>query len=137
MIKPIALVVLFAGSLLSCNKADTKLKQYAVEGEGLYTKYCSNCHQTNGKGLGLVYPPLDKSDFMDNHLDEVICLMKYGRKGELVVNGKMYNQPMPGVPSLTELELAEISTYIYNNWSHSKGIIDVPTVTEAFQRCKD
>jgi len=34
----------------------------------------------------------------------VLCQMKNGRKGFLSVNGKDFNQPMPGVRSLTELE---------------------------------
>jgi cytochrome c551 len=121
--------------LSACNPADIKLQQYAVEGEALYIKHCSNCHQKTGKGLGLIYPPVDQSDFMDAHLNKVICLMKYGKSGELMVNGKMYNQPMPGVPSLTELEIAEICTYLYNQWGREKGIIEVATVTAALQQC--
>lgn len=132
-----ACLILLVAHFLSCNPSDTKLQQYKVEGEQLYVQHCSNCHQKNGKGLGLVYPPLDESDYMDKNLEEVICLMKYGVSGEMIVNGKSYHQPMPGVRSLTELELAEIATYIYNNWSHSKGIIDIPTVTAALQQCED
>jgi mono/diheme cytochrome c family protein len=119
----------------ACNPAETKLQQYAVEGEALYLQHCSNCHQKNGKGLGLVYPPVDQSDFMDQHLEEVICLIKYGRKGEIIVNGKTYHQPMPGVPSLTELEIAEICTFLYNHWERKNGIIEVATVTKALENC--
>lgn len=113
-----------------------KFQQYYVEGEQLYIANCSNCHQKSGTGLGLIYPPLNESDFMNENLDQVICLMKYGRSGELIVNGKNFNQPMPGVPTLTELELAEIATYIYNTWTHEKGIVDLPTVKQALQNCK-
>lgn len=130
-------IVFFALHFHSCNPSDTKLQQYKVEGEQLYLQHCSNCHQKNGEGLGLVYPPLHQSDYMDKNLEKVICLMKYGVTGEMIVNGKTYHQPMPGVRSLTELELAEIATYIYNTWSHSKGIIDIPTVTTALQQCED
>lgn len=118
-----------------CHPADTKLQQYKVQGEQLYNTHCSNCHQKNGKGLGLVYPPLDVSDFMDENLPEVICMMKYGKEGEILVNGKSYHQPMPGVPSLTELEIAEIATFIYNNWQHERGIIDLATVQQALSNC--
>lgn len=118
------------------HKQATKFDQYYVQGEGLYQVHCSNCHQKKGTGLGLVYPPLSKSDFMDNHFEEVICLMKNGIEGELVVNGKQYNKPMKGV-SLTELEMAEIATYIYNTWDRERGIIEVKEVATALSTCPD
>jgi len=111
-----------------------KFDQYYVQGEQLYASHCSNCHQKTGTGLGRVYPPVSKSDFVDNHLDEVICLLKHGRKGELTVNGVMFNQVMPA-PTLTDLEIAEVATYIYNTWGRNHGIIDVNTVSAKLLQC--
>ncbi len=122
-------------SFFSCSPKDPKFQQYFVEGEQLYLKNCSNCHHKDGKGLGLVYPPLAPSDFMDKNFDEVICLVKKGRKGEMTVNGNVYNQPMPGIPLLTELEIAEIATYIYNSWGHEKGLIEVKQVDQLLKAC--
>jgi len=127
-------------TLCACNSkpspdTSTKFDQYFIQGEQLYVRHCSNCHQKNGKGLGLIYPPLDTSDFMHNHLEEVLCLMRSGKSGELIVNGKNYNQPMPGVPTLTDLEIAEIATYIYNSWSHDKGIVDVKKASQVLSAC--
>ncbi|MFN7260365.1 MAG: c-type cytochrome [Cyclobacteriaceae bacterium] len=116
---------------------DTKFQQYYVQGEQLYLKNCSNCHQKKGGGLGRLYPPLNKSDYMDQHLENVICLMKNGIEGELLVNGRKYNKEMKGIPSLTELEIAEIATYIYNSWEHQRGIIDIQAVNEALKKCRE
>jgi mono/diheme cytochrome c family protein len=112
-----------------------KFTQYYNQGETLYEKNCSNCHQKNGSGLGLIYPPLDTSDYMDANFAEVICLMRHGKKGELIVNGKSFNQPMPGIPTLTDLEIAEIATYIYNTWDHKRGIIDVKETSSVLKTC--
>ncbi len=101
----------------------------------MYVKNCSNCHQKNGKGLGLVYPPVDQSDYLDKNFEAVLCLMKYGTKGELMVNGKTFNQPMPGIPTLTDLEIAEIATYLYNNWERKRGLVDVKEVTPLIEKC--
>lgn len=114
-----------------------KFQQYYVEGEVLYQQHCANCHQTDGAGLGRVYPPLNKSDFMQENLNEVICLIKNGKQGEILVNGVMYNQPMAGIPSLTDLEIAEITTYIYNSWSHQQGLVDVSMATSVLTECMD
>jgi cytochrome c551 len=113
-----------------------KFQQYYVQGEQLYTKHCSNCHQADGTGLGLVFPPLNKSDFMDKNFEQVLCLMKHGITGEITVNGKTFVQPMPGVQSLTDLEIAEIATYIYNSWEHQRGIVDVSEANEVLRNCE-
>jgi cytochrome c551 len=129
--------------LLSCTAntekevkdTSTKFQQYYVNGEKHYLKNCSNCHQKNGTGLGLVYPPLNKSDYMNNNFIEVICLIRHGKSGDLMVNGKIYNQRMYGIPTLTDLEIAEIATYIYNSWEHKRGMIDVHEVAALQKQC--
>lgn len=114
---------------------DTKFQQYYVQGEQLYIKHCSNCHQKDGAGLGKVYPPLNLSDYMEKNVDDVLCQMKYGKKGPITVNGVDYNMEMKGVISLTELEIAEIATYIYNSWSHKNGTVDIKSVRVALEKC--
>jgi len=116
--------------------SSAKFKQYYVHGEELYLKHCSNCHQKDGSGLGRVYPPLNTSDFMQENFNEVICLMKFGISGELMVNGKQYNQPMKGISTLSDLEIAEIATYIYNTWDHKKGIVEVREASAVLQKCE-
>lgn len=117
------------------NDSSPKFTQYFNHGEALYQNHCSNCHQKNGTGLGRVYPPLNKSDFMEKNFREVICLIRYGKKGELIVNGINFHQTMPGIPLLTDLEIAEISTYIYNSWDHKRGLVDVREVTPILENC--
>jgi cytochrome c551 len=126
--------------LASCSNSSNqnlslKSQQYFVQGEQLYIKHCSNCHQKNGTGLGLLYPPLDKSDYMDKNFENVVCLIRNGIKGELTVNGKKYNKEMPGAPTLTDLEVTEVLTYIYNNWEHRKDSIELSTISRVLSTC--
>jgi mono/diheme cytochrome c family protein len=124
--------------LLSCRPAQEKNKftLYYNQGEQLYLKHCSNCHQPNGTGLGRVYPPLRQSDYLKNNFESVLCLMRYGVEGPLLVNGKEYNQAMPGIPVLTDLEVAEIATYIYNSWEHQRGLVDVAEASRVLRVCR-
>lgn len=123
------------GNVFSCqSKTQIQGKQYYVQGEQLYLKHCSNCHQKSGKGLGLLYPPLAASDYLQNKA-AVFCLIKNGQAGELTVNGKIYNQAMPGFPLLTDLEIAEIATYIYNAWGNNEGHVEIAQVNEALKNC--
>jgi cytochrome c551 len=126
----------FCFVLLNCGKKNSaKFNQYYAQGEKLYLKHCSNCHQADGTGLGRLYPPLHVSDFMEQNLEEVICLIRHGKRGEVIVNGNQYNLPMPGIELLSDLEIAEIATYIYNTWSHERGIIQVKDASEILQDC--
>jgi cytochrome c551 len=120
---------------VSCSTKSAKLQQYYAQGQVLYEKNCSNCHQKNGKGLGLVYPPLASSDYFEKNFNASLCLMKYGKQGEIIVNGKSFNKPMPGVPSLTDLEIAEIATYINNSWGNQNKIVEISQVTSALNEC--
>lgn len=113
----------------------TKFQQYYVRGEKLYSQHCSNCHQKNGTGLGRLYPPLATSDFMNNHFNDVVCLIRHGKKGELIVNGKSFNQTMPGIPALTNLEITEIVNYIYNTWDNKRGPSDISEISDILEKC--
>jgi cytochrome c551 len=119
------------------NNSSVKFKQYYVQGKQLYLKHCSNCHQKSGVGLGRVYPPLDSSDFIDSNFSNVLCIIRNGREGELIVNGVSFNQKMPSNGTLTDLEIAEIATYIYNSWSRNRGLLDVQHVTSALDSCAE
>jgi cytochrome c551 len=147
-IRRIALYILFPSLLvaLACNQQTTdktkpkdtsaKFSQYYNRGEELYRQHCSNCHQKDGTGLGLLFPPLNKSDYLDKNLDGVLCLMRHGKSGELIVNGKNFNKEMKGIETLSDLEIAEIATYIYNTWENERGMIDVGYVSNAMQTCE-
>lgn len=138
-------VLAFAG----CSKGSTdkseegpsgssiRFRQYYVQGQQLYLQHCSNCHQENGTGLGLVYPPLNKSDYMTEKFEDVVCLIRNGKQGEITVNGKSYIQGMPGIPALTDLEVAEIITYIYNTWEHQRGLVEVKEVSTILNKCEN
>lgn len=64
-----------------------------------------------------------------------MCVMKFGIQGEITVNGQSYNKAMPAIPSLTELEIAEIATYIGNSWGHERGLIDVAKSSKIIKGC--
>jgi cytochrome c551 len=133
------LPILYLGYfLISCtggsSQESIKFKQYFQKGEQLYNENCSNCHQKDGSGLALLYPPLDSSDYLANPTD-LYCIIRLGKSGELIVNGMNFNQPMPAFPGLSDLEIAEISTFILNSWSNKQGLHDVKDVSIRLETC--
>jgi cytochrome c551 len=102
-------------------------EQYLVAGEELYVKHCANCHGREGEGLKRLYPPLKGSDFLINK-QNAICIIKHGSEGPLKVNGVWYNAKMPKNKALYDLDIAQISTYIFHKWGKGKGITRVEEV---------
>jgi len=122
--------------LSACQSADElKTEQYYSEGYQLYTTQCANCHQPDGKGLVDLYPPIQGSTYI-RRKNELICIIKNGLSGEIKVAGKNYNRPMPANPKLTDIEIAEITTYITNTWGKETTYMPIDSVTAALIRCE-
>jgi len=113
-----------------------KLRQYKVQGEGLYLMHCGNCHQADGSGLGRLIPPLDKNTTISNNRNQIMCVIKYGMEGPLKINGLEYDGKMPGNAELTNLEIAEIITFVGNSWGNSIGIVLSSDVEKGMLTCQ-
>ncbi|MES2794835.1 MAG: cytochrome c, partial [Bacteroidota bacterium] len=107
-----------------------------VEGLELYKTHCANCHQLNGAGLEGLYPPIS-GQFLSNNKLKVICLIQYGNNDTLLIDGKKYSQAMPANQNLQKLDIAEITTYIYNKWGNETVITDIAEVEKALETCKN
>jgi nitrite reductase (NO-forming) len=64
------------------------------------------------------FPPLAKSDFLNADKVRAIKTVTGGLEGKVEVNGQSYNGVMPAW-SLSDEEIAEVLTYIYNNWGNA------------------
>lgn len=118
-------------------REEIKLNQYEVAGEKLYQMNCVNCHKEDGQGLARLIPPLANADYFAEDSSKLICLMKFGLEGSIVVNGIEYNQPMPANMNLTNLELAEISAYVYKTFQGQEKLILPGTVGKILSECKE
>jgi len=118
---PIAIIAFF---FFSCSSKEEILQQqYAVEGMALYKTHCENCHQADGSGLRDLYPSIQKSQLSP---EAMTCLMRNGKKG------KGY---MPANAKLQALDLAELVTYMRNEWGGNKQIYPIDSVQIALKNC--
>lgn len=117
--------------------SDPEVMKFAVNGKRLYENYCGNCHQPDGRGLGKLIPPLRNSDYFKASVHRSIWIMRNGQQGEIVVNGETYNQAMPANPQLKPLEIAQISTYLYNIWGLNEGVISASEVEDYLKKAPD
>ncbi|MEL0099757.1 MAG: cbb3-type cytochrome c oxidase subunit II [Opitutae bacterium] len=109
----------------------------AAPGGGL----CFTCHQPNGEGLAGQFPPLAGSDWVLGDKARLIKISLYGLMGEIEVNGVKYNNVMapPGIPpgSLTDEQVANVLTYIRNDWGNSASAVSPEEVSTVRQSLKE
>jgi mono/diheme cytochrome c family protein len=105
-----------------------------ARGKSVYMDFCITCHMGNGEGVPKVFPPLAKSDYLIKNREESIRSVKYGQKGEIVVNGIKYNGMMPS-PGLSSEEIADVMNYICNSWGNAtKKLVTVSEVESIKQK---
>ena len=102
---------------------NNELEKSIERGKVVYGDFCVTCHLTKGEGVKNAFPPIAKSDYLRSNREESIRGIKYGQKGELVVNGDTYNGLMPPM-GLEADEIADVMNYILNSWGNtSKEIV--------------
>ncbi len=106
------------------------LEERIAEGKSVYGKTCFACHQPNGEGLPNTFPPLAKSDYLNADVNRAIDIILRGKTGEIMVNGNKYNSVMTS-QTLTDDEVANVLTYVYNSWGNSKKDITPAMVAAA------
>ncbi len=101
------------------------LAQSVARGKEIYSDLCVTCHLPSGKGAPGAFPPLNPSDWLTKRRAESIHAVKYGLKGEIVVNGQPYNSVMLPL-GLDDQEVADVMNYTVQTWN--KG--EIVTVEE-------
>lgn len=102
-------------------------------GKKIYMQACFACHQTNGEGVPNAFPPLAKSDYLNSDQGRAIDALLKGLSGEITVNGKKYNSIMPS-QQLSDEEVANVLTYVYNSWGNNGAVISPAAVQERRKR---
>ena len=97
---------------------DKELKESIQRGKDIYTDFCISCHQETGEGVENTFPPLAKSDYLMNNREASIKGVKYGQRGELIVNGVTYNNTMMPL-GLENEEIVDVMNYVLNSWGNS------------------
>jgi len=103
-------------------EADIPAKSMAEKmefGKAAYMQTCFACHQAEGQGIANAFPPLAKSDYLNADVNRAIDIILHGKTGEITVNGQKYNSVMTA-QTLTDEEVANVLTYVYNSWGNSK-----------------
>lgn len=94
---------------------------------------CFGCHGADGSGMPNLGPPLDESEWVTGKPDTLVKILLHGMTGPVTVAGETYTPAadMPGLSmngSMTDQTLADIATYIRNEWANKAAPIPASLV---------
>ena len=96
------------------------LPELVARGEKVYAANCAACHLENGKGGGAI-KALDGS---------LVVLGPLADQMHVVLEGRA-NGAMPAWKQLSDVELAAVTTYTKNHWTHKTGTLVQPAQYKA------
>jgi mono/diheme cytochrome c family protein len=103
--------------------ADNLNKGKEVTAASIYNAYCRSCHQRDGMGDGNRFPPLAQSEWVTGDKERLINVLLNGLKGSVTINGKAYNNTMPSHSFLSDKDLAQVLTYIRQNFNNKASVV--------------
>jgi glucose/arabinose dehydrogenase/mono/diheme cytochrome c family protein len=110
--------------------ADNLDKDNVNKAGRLYNTYCAICHQRDGMGNDR-FPPLSGSEWVVGNKMVPIGIVLNGLEGEYYVKGKTYNNKMPSLNLLPDETIAEIVTYIRQNFNNNASAVSSEDVAKA------
>lgn len=122
-------IVFTSGVLIGQN-----INESIKRGKEVYTISCQNCHMEDGMGVPGVNPPVAKADYMKKPVSTLIHVILKGQSGEVTVNGKKYNLPMPAQEYLTDIQIADVLNYIKNSWGNKIPGAVTPAMVQALRK---
>jgi len=109
-----------------------------AEGKKHYMLVCIACHQPTGMGLPLVFPPLSKTEYVLGSPERLSAMVLKGNAGPITVDGKPYNNIMPGQEALLDdAKIAAILTFVRSSFGNNASPISAEVVAAARKKFID
>lgn len=108
--------------------AQSSLKSQITNGKKVYQKNCLTCHQVNGGGVPKMNPPLINAAFVKGDKKKLIQWVLLGSVEKVPIDGKYYSNNMPPQATLADQDIADVLTYIRNNFKNKATAITVADV---------
>jgi mono/diheme cytochrome c family protein len=107
-------------------------------GKTVYMTTCVACHQPNGAGLPMVFPPITKSQYVMGSAERLAAIILKGNAGPFTVDGKPYNNIMvPQEALLDDVKIAAVMTYVRANFGNTAGPVTAELVAATRKKFLD
>ena len=138
MIKKSLALFCAALAITPFTRAQDAAADQVAEGKKNYMMICIACHQPTGMGLPAVFPPLTKSPYVNGSPERFASIILKGNAGPFTVDGKPFNQIMPGQEAaLTDEKIAAVMTFVRANFGNTSGPVTAEVVAAARKKFTD
>ncbi|MGI4729266.1 MAG: c-type cytochrome [Janthinobacterium lividum] len=104
-------------------------KASVANGLIVFTQNCVSCHQADGGGVQHMNPPLIKTPWVLGDQTRLIKIVLNGFKEDVEINGDNYSNVMPSFNYLKDQEIADVLTYVRNNFGNKASGVLLKKVT--------
>jgi len=113
----------FAQGKASVSKPSAATTASIARGKIVYTNFCLACHQADGYGVPNLNPPLSKTPGVTGPKIHLINVLLKGSRGQVEIDGETYNNAMPPQTHLTDAQIADVLSYIRNNFGNKESTV--------------
>jgi mono/diheme cytochrome c family protein len=101
-----------------------------ARGKVVYEATCQPCHQVDGGGASNMNPPLTRTKWVLGDKAKLAQIVLKGLPGgQIEIDGDTFHNPMPAQESvLTDQQIADVLTYIRNNFGNKASAVTVAEV---------
>lgn len=96
-------------------------------GKVVYNTFCISCHQPDGGGVPSMNAPLIKTSYVRGAKTPLINIILKGMK-DVDIDGESYSNVMPPHNFLTNQQIADVLTYVRNNFGNKASGVTVAEV---------
>ena len=128
-------MVILIVSFLFSNCKSSVSSEKMEEGRKVYATNCLGCHMDNGMGVPRMNPPLVNSPYVMGHPNSLIELVLRGSEF-FGATKRSYNNQMASFHALTDTEIANLLTYIRNNYAKTGDEIGAEEVKSVRSKLK-
>ncbi|MGI4744068.1 MAG: c-type cytochrome [Janthinobacterium lividum] len=107
---------------------DPALAASITRGAVVYKNVCITCHQADGGGVPNMNPPLIKTTYVLGDKTRLAHIVLAGLAEPIEINGDDYKQHMPAQNYLTDQQVADVLTYVRNNFGNKASAVQVAEV---------
>ena len=113
-----------------------KLAASIARGKKVYTDRCLTCHQADGLGVQNMNPPLVKTKWVLGDKKQLIEIVLQGKKDGVEIDGDGYSNVMASHADLSDLQIADVLTYVRNSFGNKAKAITEAEVKTARAKLK-
>ena len=117
-----------ASATADIEEPQEEVPAFMEAGKTVYTQNCLVCHQSTGSGVPGLNPPLKDTKYVLGEKNQLISIVLNGSNEGLVVKGSTFANAMPPFASLSNEEIANVTSYIRNSFGNKADPITAEEV---------